>query len=263
MSNLGQEMDRQFTYSKFQAIVSLPRIQPYIRVTGDKHKAIGLYAWNKTVASAFMPLLQAAEISLRNAIQTPAQAKFNNPMWVRPLVAHLNTPKSQDKYKYLLGEIDKAESKLRRQNKRISIDGIIANLTFGFWVELLTNRFNDPRNNQMLWPALIGDVFPNAKHKNLKIFHQHYNEIRDLRNRISHHETVWPKSVGDQYDDILRHLNRLIDIVEECIEYHSQEYSCLLKANGFDSILRGLCTNASLQSYVMSFDSNALIKCSL
>ncbi len=126
MGNLGQEMDRQFTYSKFQAIVSLPRIQPYIRVTGDKHKAIGLYAWNKTVASAFMPLLQAAEISLRNAIQTPAQAKFNNPMWVRPLVAHLNTPKSQDKYKYLLGEIDKAESKLRRQNKRISLDGIIA-----------------------------------------------------------------------------------------------------------------------------------------
>ena len=115
---------------------------------------IGVYPWNKALAMAFFPLLQAAEVTLRNSIHSVSTSKFSgNSEW------------------YLMRRFPKAKSQTQKLYKKRdgsnrtpkpSPNAIVAQLTFGFWVNMLTSEYDDPVNNNKLWPGLIPLAFPNA-----------------------------------------------------------------------------------------------------
>lgn len=59
------------------------------------------------------------------------------------------------------------EDCVRRVSKRIKDAGkdltperVISGLDFGFWTNLLTAEYEEPRNLSLLWPHLTADVFP-------------------------------------------------------------------------------------------------------
>jgi hypothetical protein len=61
---------------------------------------------------------------------------------------------------------------------------VVAELTFGFWVELLKSSNHIP-----LWMARnLRSAFPNAPGLNRRMIYSRLKAIQLLRNRISHHE---------------------------------------------------------------------------
>jgi len=67
---------------------------------------------------------------------------------------------------------------------------VVAELTFGFWVELLKSSNHIP-----LWMARnLRSAFPNAPGLNGRMIHSRLKAIQLLRNRISHHEPVLTSS---------------------------------------------------------------------
>jgi len=44
-------------------------------------------------------------------------------------------------------------------NKKITTERIISNTTLGFWTELLSEKYEEPRLNSLLWPILLDDVY--------------------------------------------------------------------------------------------------------
>ncbi|MFP3733081.1 hypothetical protein SB690_20185, partial [Bacillus sp. SIMBA_006] len=56
--------------------------------------------------------------------------------------------------------VKKSKNKLYKEKKNQSADRIIAELMFGFWVDIFTKPYHNI-NNERLWPNLEADVFPN------------------------------------------------------------------------------------------------------
>lgn len=194
-------------------------------------QVMAAYHWNKALAGAMLPAMQCLEITLRNAINTsiqsfsPAGAKGlwdTNANWITSLPKYMGDSniKPAERYKrakslkdhqdaagYSLDNwnnrllartlkeenlVKQAKSQISKEGKKPTPDRLIAGLTFGFWTTLLTLPYEDSHGDRLLWPTLTSHVFPNApagygRDEICKAFFK----IKELRNRLSHHEAMW------------------------------------------------------------------------
>ncbi len=71
-------------------------------------------------------------------------------------------------------------------------DDVISRLTFGYWVAVLGEEYEDVTNKRLLWPNLLKVAFSNTPNapKRARI-EAALKRIKELRNRMSHHEPIW------------------------------------------------------------------------
>ena len=150
---------------------------------GDEARAAADYAFNLKLAEAMMPVLNILEIALRNGIHARLSARYERQDW---WAVWENNPVFRWQNKENAGAI----TKLSRRHEPQTADKVIAELTFGFWSSLFNTQFQD-----VLWKDLRL-VFARCP-KPLRQRHNvsaALNQIRDLRNRIFHHEPLlWLK----------------------------------------------------------------------
>jgi hypothetical protein len=82
-----------------------------------------------------------------------------------------------------LKDIDYAIKRLNGRQLPISNENVVANLSFSFWVELLSKRYH-----QKIWMKLV-KFFP-AYPGRREDFYNKAREIRNLRNVIAHHGPI-------------------------------------------------------------------------
>ena len=140
-------------------------------------EALGLYAWNVALCESLYPSLNFIEIVLRNTIHGVASQYFGDDYW---LLSHLT---GREKSIVRSVNRDLKETKLAP-----SAGDIVSNLQFGFWVKLLSNKYEG-----ILWPQILRPVFPHMprRRRTVKNLHAQLDSIRLLRNRVFHHEPVW------------------------------------------------------------------------
>lgn len=150
---------------------------------GDEIGAAGDYAYNLKLAEAMMPVLNILEISLRNGIHERLTARHKRQDWWKEW-------SDEPVFRWQNKEIANAIAKLSRRHEPQTADKVIAELTFGFWSSLFNTQLQD-----ILWKDLRL-VFARCP-KPLRQRHNvsaALNQIRDLRNRIFHHEPLlWLK----------------------------------------------------------------------
>lgn len=231
------------------------RLDPYSAYFNcqNEAEALGVYQWNKAVSTAFYPLLQAVEVTLRNSIHNAARLHFSgNSEWFR-----MN--KFQNAKKYVVRNVYKFRGVLVTPTP--TANDVVSKLTFGFWVTLLTSTYDDPVNNNLLWPTLIPTTFPNASgYKATRSFiHERFEFIKDFRNRISHHEPLWKiQNIIDGGGVILRaapttpeesivRLQEYIDVTLEALKWLSLERHEFLVSSGVEEHLRSVCSLDALE----------------
>ena len=83
---------------------------------------------------------------------------------------------------------------------------LVSVLGFGFWVSLCKRSYEQGRGGgPRLWPELATRGFPHlprAQGTRSQIFHA-LDPLRDLRNRVSHHEAVWDRKLDRYHREIL------------------------------------------------------------
>ena len=104
-------------------------------------------------------------------------------------------------------KIAQAVDLLERRRERVSKDKIIAELSFGFWV----NLFKKPYDKKLRINDLK-KIFPNLpsrqeKRTNREIVYRELNHVRNFRNRVFHHEKVLNK---DNYNVIFDEINEVL-----------------------------------------------------
>ena len=230
-------------------------------------QVMAAYHWNKALAGALLPAMQCLEVTLRNAINTaiqsfpPAGAKGlwdTNTNWVTSLPKYMGdtrinpteryqrarAPKDRrdaagyklDKWGNRLlartlteeNQVAAANYQISKEGKKPTPDRIIAGLTFGFWTTLLTDMYEDSQSDRLLWPALTSHVFPNAplgytRTDICKAFFQ----IKELRNRLSHHEAVWK----------FHHRNPVTGKTDYSRPVYGKQASCSLLRKHYDDII--------------------------
>lgn len=152
------------------------------------------YAWNLKLCESLYVPLQNFEISLRNTIDVECQKGFKMRNWTSRSL--FEQPE--------IDAINEAKESLDKNRKGVSHDGIIAELKFSFW----TSLFRKVYEFKMFRPAL-SNVFKFAP-KSLRLRHPIFirlDEVRDLRNRVFHHEPVWRINIKHKHDTILEMLS--------------------------------------------------------
>lgn len=154
------------------------------------------YVWNVALCQALYSTVHYLEIALRNGIHNAATTTFGTQYWFDdPRI--MSDPRT-------LRIISDAKGQLTRSHKPIEAARVVAGLHFGFWRQLFYDQYE-----QRLWRHIIKDVFPNApksQRQRAKIAPR-IHRAKQLRNRIFHHEPVWP------WEDLPAQQRRMIETI--------------------------------------------------
>ena len=156
-----------------EAALSRDRLSRYRRWTrGDEVLSLELYALNVAVSEAFYTSLHILEITLCNAVHN------------RLTEAHGRRWFSQEDVITDRYQRQKVRDAVAKSGLESSDGKVIAELTFGFWTALFG------RTNAVLWGQDLRKIFAPEVPLRRKHIARRLNDIRNLRNRIAHHEPI-------------------------------------------------------------------------
>ncbi|MFT4040126.1 MAG: hypothetical protein QM692_18240 [Thermomicrobiales bacterium] len=142
------------------------------------------YFWDLDLAEALVPSLHAVELAVRNSMHRVLSRKMGTEMWFYVPGLLRSTQ---------LEMLASGLEKLARKRHDATADRIVSALPMGFWVSMLTGPYEQP-----LWRPdgyrLLFEVFPHAGSVTRKQIHTRLDGIRDLRNRVFHHQHIWDRS---------------------------------------------------------------------
>lgn len=227
-------------------------------------ECLGIYLWNKQLASAFLPALQILEVSLRNAIyqskieyeEDEIEKKFAAHAWAEKkaaidrswFITVMTAANNSESYR----QIDVAKKNITSEKKPHSPENYISKLTLGFWVSLVDKKFSVPNATYLtLWPHLRGRVFPHAIDENgsplsINEIGNALKAINKIRNRLSHHEPLWRT---DSTYNVEQAINKIASDYKICLDViHWINPSNLKLLNIIDNTdkVRELCNTHAL-----------------
>ncbi len=181
------------TLEKIQQALTEDRLRPYGQDGADTRLVLARYLWNIAICESLYTPLHLAEVSLRNSINANLAEQFSRSDWYEDI--HLLTSWQTE-------QLTLAKQQIRKNEKSITTEEIVSELSLGFW----TGFFNKTHVRSGLGHSLAARVFPYAprNEKDLRKIDYRWKRIRDLRNRIFHHERIihW-KDLDLQHEAII------------------------------------------------------------
>lgn len=259
--------------------LSAARLNAYQSLVGaaTAEDAVGVYVWSLELNAALGPLLSWVEVLLRNAVQVAATTAFGKPDWHQDVLkwqggqefmgkvaADPHLPEAfwrpgcspYDKKAYWVGAtkhkprryFSAAESKreeilrrLTREGKANTPDQMVAHSMIGYWLDLFAVGF-EGADALALWPQCTAAVFPHDATMSRARAAQYLNDIKKLRNRMSHHEPVWSSALPRTPAGVHRYMTQQVRQMVELIGAMSQDVLMLLHNCGalvrIDSLLQ-------------------------
>jgi hypothetical protein len=153
-------------------------------------RALQLYDWNAAVSAALFEMIGRVEVIVRNGIHEQLTswnaAQSVGGWWF------------DNGHGYLRAEEFKAvEASKRRlilRYRRIVPDAMTANLGFGFWRRLLSDRYRTT-----LWPFAMRKAFPHLASADAPRLFAAMGQLHILRNRVAHHEPIHRRDLAADY----------------------------------------------------------------
>lgn len=205
----------------FIKIVSKDRLDSYKLLESDSYELLlARYIFNIKISEAFYPILSALEIALRNNIYN-AVCNIKGKNWLMNEI-HSQSILSVNERNLLIESYNKLSKK--HYGKTITESGLIAELTFGFWINLCKKSYKNS-----LWDkqSFFENVFPDFDNyftsptwDKTKVIFPELKNILILRNRIFHHEIIINNKNG---------IENMYDKVERVLYSLSTDYADLFK----------------------------------
>ncbi len=254
-----------------QQITSVARLSSYKHSLGTTTPAetFGAYMWSTAVSTAFSPLVQAIEISFRNALNNALSSAYG-PDWFEHWVVQvanqlrgtgrLQGPSEGERKiaqaKAKIREKDTSDRSRKRQGPlppgyTPSWQGVLAEMTFGFWLNFLTKNFWDINRKTRLWPNHLAAVFPNAPRRLYAqgALHKEFKAVVDLRNRIHHQEPLWKHHSVANADQAIAYLRQQLLACTNRLCWLSPDKLTALQGYGVIAAVEELCSDASYQRF--------------
>ena len=178
-----------------QTRLSPARLNSYLKMTSDDlSNALALYIWNSKASAAFLEVIGAVEVVVRNSwnkqLQEASFRRTGSPMWHEKSRMQLN--------EYSQRDIEQATMRLEARGSRGNLDQVVAELNFGFWRFLVAKQYRTT-----LWPLAGTYAFPNIDPSQIQELSTVMGRLHDLRNRIAHHEPIHMRNLDRDFADCL------------------------------------------------------------
>lgn len=172
--------------------------------------AESLYVWNTQLAAALYEVLAHLECALRETIDTRLREwnaeqearRFSpdvgpGPDWALP--GRAAAP--------LRAMVTKRcrEASGRVRSRRVpGHDDVVAQLSFGIWITLIPKSSTNAKSSQFrLWEEALVHAFPHIGEGGPEYLYRRLARLRDLRNRIAHHENLLAVKAEARLTDVL------------------------------------------------------------
>jgi hypothetical protein len=183
-------------------LLSTPRFQTFLDARSNNVlKALQLYHWNAQVSSAFLYPLHVFEICIRNAVANAAESFYQTDEWPWSSAFEMSLPTTGSPH-HFSARRELVNTRDWQPRPPQTTGKVIAELKFAFWVSMYTGR-HDGR----LWNPSLRREYPNipasmsVRAARGKI-HSTADKVRDLRNRIAHHEPIFSRDLKNEYDQM-------------------------------------------------------------
>lgn len=197
--------------------LSLERFEAYRQRGETDEQVLARICWNTALSEALFPCLQGLEVGFRNSLHQAIAVRFGGGDWIlRDLTLK---PKEKEMHATAVQE-------LKTRGKPLTAGYLVAALKFGFWTSLVDARYD------RLWPQIIRAVVP-AMPNSIRTrgeISKRMNEVRFLRNAVSHHHSIW------HWPDLAkRH-----ETIHELIGWIDPDYGAFVKSQDrFPEVLKG------------------------
>ncbi|MEV8630592.1 hypothetical protein AB0395_02955 [Streptosporangium sp. NPDC051023] len=184
-------------------MISRPRLAPYlVAASGDLVVALRLYAWNTEASGAFSGALQYFEVMLRNVMDDRLATHHGQREWWCAPRLTLN---------------GRAYDEITKANRGVSCtaDDVVAALSLGFWVSLLSSGSN--YHSRLWWPALQY-AFPGYSARTPAVLHQKVDHLRRLRNRVAHCEPIHHRHLAKDFESLLEVIRLISPEAAACLQ---------------------------------------------
>lgn len=256
----------QYRPTLIDNLVSLHRMGSYHAVfkTTTDLELMGAYLWNSHACGAIYPIIGAAEIALRNAIDGALLPHLGTFWWGHTKLHYKNfvrggpVPDSVEKVRNNFTKATSAFKKDRFQRYQIPTTaapvhhGVVAKTEFSTWEFLLDSEF---MGNNLIWPSRLGAVFagpwPQGYTPGQLLPHAKdlVKTVREFRNRLFHYEPAWKKFGVQNEVDALAHLNEKINKIEALVHLIHPEKHRLLERNGLLRTARRACSGSEIRRF--------------
>ena len=217
-----------------EVALSPKRLITYVMAaSGDRKIALQLHAWNTAVSAAFYGPLQGLELTLRNAMNRQLVRKYGEEWYDDNSDAELD--------QHACRHVASTKNRLERFYSSAEAAQIVANLSFGFWVSLVGpggKRGNNCEANyeKTLWRPALRQAFRYPKPLLRKEVHIRLDRLRNLRNRIAHHEPILARDLEKDHQDILELADLICPETAEWIKQRSRVLELLRLRKDLDKI---------------------------
>lgn len=185
--------------------LSPERLKPYlVKARGEVWVAFHLYVRNMEISASLFGVLHVLEVGLRNRVHTKMAEALKSEEWWDVLPLH--EPE--------LNDIAEAKKNIADRIQQVRPWQVVAELNFGFWVKLFANTYE-----KALWIPYLRHRFP-AKISR-KALHERLSLMKDIRNRIAHHETLIRRDPKHDYEIMLETLGWISPTLRRWVEHHT------------------------------------------
>ena len=243
-------------------LISSHRIASYSKVfsTSNDAELVGAYLWNSHVCGVLYPLLSAAEVTLRNSIDTALTADLGKFWWKAKTLKYKSfTPGGQvpDAVAKLTKNFGSAFNTAWYERKSRQVSGqpdhqeVVSKTEFSTWEFVLDNEY---MGNNLIWPKNLGRVFkgqwPTSQASAMLAgCKDQVAPVRKFRNRVFHHEPAWKRfNVNDEHQAV-DHLHEKISKITELISWISPEKIDLLERSGVIRTAYRACSVAEIERF--------------
>lgn len=188
----------KFFYRNFSANAP-SRFGRYLGAAGGREiEAAAKYIWNLELSESLLPSLHAAELALKNSVHLsmaqiygpsstacfPDGRQADSRWWFDASIRGMPLLRQRDREK-----VEAAYFKVKRKGAPIT-ERVVAELSFGFWVELLNSEYDEVIVVPVLGTTMRGVQRNRPSNRTQGWLRRTFGAFRDLRNRVSHLEPV-------------------------------------------------------------------------
>jgi len=256
----------QYRPNIIDLLITNERINSYGAVFKPSNdiELVGVYLWNAHVCGAIYPIISAAEIALRNAIdQALASSSLGRFWWsgsklqYNSFMPGLAAPFEVQALKNNFASATQAFLKDRKNRYDVAKSvppthaGVVAKTEFSTWEFILNHEF---MGNNKIWPARLGKAFCGpwpSTHASTVLTHAKdlVSTIRDFRNRVFHHEPAWKRFGVHTEADAILHLQEKISKIETLLTLIHPEKTRLLTRSGLLPAARRACSSDEIRRF--------------
>jgi hypothetical protein len=206
----AEKIARNLQGGGLEQALSLERFGRYLAwAASDRTRAIELYTLNTQISESLYTPMQMLEVALRNRIHA-VMTETRHEDWFHDEGCLLGKWQSE--------QLAKAVEGVREGKKEPTPGRIVAALTFSFWTAMFGKEY------ETLWQTTLHRIGsrPDGKGLERKHFSGPLTGIRQLRNRIAHHEPIIDRDLPALHDKIIELTGWLSPPAAEWCTAHSR-----------------------------------------